>query len=300
MQPSPFAQPGRFWRGNLHTHSTFSDGAYAMEEVCHRYRETGYHFIALTDHFLERYNWPIADTRAFRTADFTTIIGAELHTDQTEMGEIWHILAVGLPLDFAAPTATERAAQLAQRAMAAGAYVAVAHPAWYCLTERDIETLGMVDAIEVFNGIAFDHNDHADSWQITDIMLGRGLRYNVCATDDFHGTGARYDFKRGWVWVKSASLEPEALLAALKAGHYYSSTGPEIYDIQLYPKEKLVVHCSPANRVLVTGKGSRSVALQANGDTRFELNLSKFDSPYCRVTVRGADGGRAWSNPIWF
>ena len=27
--------------------------------------------------------------------------------------------------------------------------------------------------------------------------------------------------------------------------------------------------------------------------------LKDFDSPCCRVTVRDARGGRAWSNPIW-
>lgn len=300
MHQLPFAQPGRFWKGNLHTHSTRSDGAYAVEEVCRRYQEAGYHFFALTDHFLAKYNYPITDTRAFRTTDFTTIIGAELHTDRTEMGELWHILAVGLPDDFAAPPEDESAPHLAQRALAAGAYVAVAHPAWYSITERDIETLGPVDAIEVFNGVAYDHNDHADSWQITDIMLGRGQRYNVCATDDFHGTANRHDFRRGWVWVKSETLEPAALLAALKAGRYYSSTGPEIYDIQIAPGDTLLVHCSPANRVLLTGKGSRAVAAAGNGGSHFELNLRKFDSPYGRITVRGVDGGRAWSNPIWF
>jgi hypothetical protein len=299
MQQLPFAQPGRFWKGNLHTHSTRSDGAYTVEAVCHRYREAGYHFIAMTDHFLAKYDYPLTDTRALRTAEFTTILGAELHTDRTEMGELWHLLAVGLPDDFAPPSEDEKITHLARRALDVGAYVAVAHPAWYCITERDLETLGPVDAIEVFNGVAFDHNDHADSWQLADIALGRGQRYNICATDDFHGTSGRHDFKRGWVWVKSESLEPAALLAALKAGHYYSSTGPEIYDIQLFPGDKLIVRCSPANRVLVTGKGSRSVAAQGNGQIEFELNLSKFDSPYCRVTVRGADGGRAWSNPIW-
>ncbi len=300
MQQLPFAQPGRFWRGNLHTHSSQSDGAYSVAEVCQRYRQNGYDFIALTDHFLARYNFPISDTTALRTNDFTTILGAELHSDKTEMGDMWHILAVGLPTDFAQTPDDETITHLAQRAMAAGAYVAIAHPAWYCITERDIEKLGMVDAIEVFNGVAYDHNDHADSWQIADIMLGRGQRYNVCATDDFHGTRGRHDFKRGWVWVKSESLEPAALLAALKAGHYYSSTGPEIYDVQLFPGDKMIVSCSPANRVLVTGRASASVAVQGNGDIHFELDISKFNSPYARLTVRGTDGGRAWSNPIWF
>ncbi|MEL6736645.1 MAG: phosphotransferase, partial [Pseudomonadota bacterium] len=37
MQLSAFSAPGRFWRGNLHTHSTVSDGVLEPEEVCRRY-----------------------------------------------------------------------------------------------------------------------------------------------------------------------------------------------------------------------------------------------------------------------
>src|SRR4030095_7803640 len=37
-------------KGNLHAHSTFSDGHYAVEDVIARYRELGYDFLAITDH----------------------------------------------------------------------------------------------------------------------------------------------------------------------------------------------------------------------------------------------------------
>lgn len=295
----PFDKPGSFWRGNLHTHSTNSDGQLPPEKVCQRYREAGYDFLALTDHFLERYHWPMSDTRAFRDKNFTTIIGAELHADRIELGDMWHILAVGLPLDFAPPAPDESAASLAGRAMAAGAYVAAAHPNWYALSEVDLANLGMVDAIEVFNGTAVDHNDHSDSWHIADIMLGRGKRYLVCATDDFHAKPERHDFALGWVMVKSESLAPESLLAALKAGHYYSTTGPEIYDIQVRPGDSLTVRCSPASRVFVTGKTSRADAGSGYTNTEYTFNIKKFLGSYCRVTVRDQYGRRAWSNPIW-
>lgn len=187
MEKLPFAQPGRFWRGNLHGHSNLSDGGFSVEEVCRRYQESGYDFISLTDHFLVHYDFPIADSRDCRNDEFTTLIGAELHAGQIEMGGIWHILAVGLPLDFAKPHADETGPEIAARALATGAFVAAAHPQWYALTERDLDDLGQVDAIEIYNGVAIDHNDRADSWHITDIMLGRGKRYLTYAADDFHG-----------------------------------------------------------------------------------------------------------------
>jgi hypothetical protein len=302
MRNLPFGQPGRFWKGNLHTHCTASDGRFGLEETVERYREAGYDFVAVTDHFLARYNFPLSDTRPYRNASFTTILGAELHTVNvsTEQGGIWHILAVGLPLDFAPGKDGETAAELAQRAMEAGAFVAAAHPSWYALTERDLADLGPVDAIEVFNGTAVDHNDKPDSWAIADVMLGRGLRYTCCATDDFHGKVDRADFGLGWVQIKAPALDPAALLHALKQGHFYSSTGPLIHDIQMTKGDKLIVRCSPANRIFVTGKGSVSRTVFGNGITEAEFDVSKLASPYLRVTIRDARGGRAWSNPIWF
>ena len=40
-------------KGNLHTHTTLSDGDLPPEEVCRSYADQGYHFISITDH--ERY-----------------------------------------------------------------------------------------------------------------------------------------------------------------------------------------------------------------------------------------------------
>ncbi len=121
MSIAPFSLPGRFHRGNLHTHSTLSDGVFTPDRVCSIYRDAGYDFLALTDHFMEEYRFRIADTREYRTDAFTTIIGAELHTGHTELGHLWHILAVGLPLDFAPYHSDETGSQIAARALQAGA-----------------------------------------------------------------------------------------------------------------------------------------------------------------------------------
>lgn len=300
MDTLPFNKPGQFYKGNLHTHSTQSDGKLTPEQVCAVYRQGGYDFLSITDHFLAAYNFPLTDTRMHDTADFITLPGAELHAGRTELGHLWHILAVGLPFDFAPPTAEETGPQIAMRAMTAGAYVAVAHPYWYILTEGDVLSLGPVHAIEVINGTSHDHNDKIDSWYMMDLMTARGHRYTACATDDAHFNPARGDVFLGWVQVKSEALTTEAILTALKAGHYYSSTGPEIYDVQVFPGEKVVVHCSPAERIFITGHGWTAVHAYGNGLMHAELNIEKFESPYGRITVRDAQGRRAWSNPFWF
>jgi hypothetical protein len=47
----PIAAPQvKWWKGNLHTHSLWSDGDDFPEMIAEWYREQGYHFLALSDH----------------------------------------------------------------------------------------------------------------------------------------------------------------------------------------------------------------------------------------------------------
>jgi hypothetical protein len=297
-----FSRPGRFWRGNLHTHSTLSDGLRSPEEVCRFYEAHGYDFLALTEHFLEHYGWPIVDTRPYRSDRFTTFIGAELHPaeDRMELGAPWHILAVGLPLDFAPSPREETGPQLAQRALDAGAFVVAAHPQWYAMTDRDVDALGAIHALEIFNASAADDNDAADAAYMLDILLARGKRITACATDDAHFVPNTRDRAAGWTMVKSESLDPDALLAALKAGDYYSSTGPVIHDLVVEPGKRLYLRTSPANRVFLLGGPAEYRMVGEQGLTEAEFDLSDWNREYARVVVRDDAGRKAWTNPLWF
>ena len=148
---SPFSLPGRFWRGNLHTHSTLSDGALAPDKVVQAYKDAGYDFMMLSDHFIDHYDWPVADTRSLRSNSFTTIIGSELHAPETSAGELWHIVAAGLPLDFAPCAPGETGVRLARRAAEAGAFIGIAHPAWSQLTIEDGRAIDVAHAVEIYN-----------------------------------------------------------------------------------------------------------------------------------------------------
>ena len=56
----------RWWRGNLHTHSLWSDGNDYPEMIARWYRENGYHFLALSDHnlFQSGTRWVEIDTNS--------------------------------------------------------------------------------------------------------------------------------------------------------------------------------------------------------------------------------------------
>ncbi len=300
-----FSAPGRFFRGNLHTHSTNSDGCLAPEEVCRCYKAEGYDFIALTDHFIGLYGYPVTGTLPFRDAGFTTLLGAELHSGAMENGELWHILAVGLPADFAPGNAPgfvpvpdqETGPEIAARARAAGAFVAVAHPQWSGLTLADARTIEAAHAVEIYNHGCATGCDRADGFSIADLLLSEGRDLSLIATDDAHFTDP--DHFGGWVMVKAEENRPEALLAALKAGQFYSSQGPELSHVEL-AGDRILVESSAVSAVIVQGHGCAAKAVHGQSMTRTELVLDgRFGrSPWLRVTVIDRAGRRAWSNPL--
>jgi hypothetical protein len=293
----PLSGPGRFFRGNLHTHSTLSDAIRSPEDVCTLYRDGGYDFISLTDHFLPKYGFPIADTRDFRTNRFTTILGAEVHAPSTELGEMWHILSVGLPLDFEPTTAAETGPELAARCVAAGAFVALPHPAWNGMTVGDADAIPCAHAVELYNHTSHVEEDRGDGTVMLDTLLSKGRRIWGCATDDAHFK--RNDWFGGWVMVKSETLEPEALVDALRAGRFYSSQGPEIHALQVSSTE-VIVECSPASSIIALGRGSAGAFSTAPGQRSARLPLDKFrKGGWLRVVVVDEAGRRAWSNPVW-
>lgn len=307
MRIAPFSTPGRFWRGNLHTHCSRSDGALAVEDVVEAYRRAGYDFLQLSDHFLERFGWPITDTRKFRSNNFTTLIGAELHAMSTEVGELWHILATGLPHNFEPPSPNETGPELAARARAAGAFVAIAHPAWSQLTIGDGRALTAAHSVEIYNHGCAVETDRGDGFYLLDQLLNEGGRLTAIATDDAHFKNGDYDAFGGFVFVKAESLDPEALLEALKAGAFYSSQGPQILDVSLSPTE-LTVACSPAHSIALLTGTSRALAKVGRHVTSATFDLEGAQKQawvdpgapkWFRIVVIDGGGRRAWTNPIF-
>jgi hypothetical protein len=291
-----FGKPGRFWKGNLHTHSTRSDGKLTPPEVIAAYRGRGYDFVAVTDHFMERFGYPVVDTASYRTETFTTLLGAELHGPRLTYGEQWHLLAVGLPPDFPGFPG-ESGPAIARRAADAGAYVAIAHPAWYALSVEDALTIEAAHAVEIYNHTATHHNDRGESAYLSDQLLMLGRRHHVVAVDDAHFS-TRPDAFGGWVQVKAETLEPDALHAALHAGDFYSSQGPEIHEIAIEGDE-LRVACSPARTIFAAGPGWLARPLRGDGITSASFPLEPFAGAHVRITVVDRDGLKAWANPIW-
>jgi hypothetical protein len=307
MRIPPFSTPGRFWRGNLHAHSTLSDGALKPDEVVGAYRRAGYDFLQVSDHFLGRFDWPIVDTRKLRSNDFTTLIGAEIHAMSTTAGEYWHVVATGLPLDFAAAGPDETGPQLAARAREAGAFVTIAHPSWSQLTIEDGRSLKAAHAVEVYNHTCAILTDRGEGFYLLDQLCNEDRRLTAVAGDDAHFHNGDLDAFGGYVMVKSGSLDPDSLLEALKAGQFYSSQGPRIYDVEVTRTEARI-ECSPVHTIALVTNASPALSRVGRGLTHATIEFAEAkkwawsDLPpvkWFRIVVIDGPRRRAWTNPIW-
>ena len=297
MGTDAFLAPGQFWRGNIHTHSTHSDGTLEAAEVCRRYREAGYDFLCLSDHFLPKYGFPITDTTPFRTNSFTTILGAEVHAPANSHGEAWHILAAGLPADFAPTTTDETGVALAARARAAGAFVAIAHPQWSGLAAEDGRAIAPhAHAVEIYNHGCALESTRGDGTYLLDLLLNEGHRLTAYAADDAH---FRFnDLFGGWMMVKAEANQPEALITAMKSGHSYATQGPLIHAFAV-SSGTARVECSPAMNVALLGRGTRVAHQFGENLTHVELPTDRFKGDWFRLVVTDAAGKCGWSNPVW-
>jgi hypothetical protein len=72
MRKSTLFTEGSFYKGNIHCHSTRSDGRLTPAQQVEAYKQHGYDFLLLTEHNV------FTDTREFDTPDFLLLPGMEI------------------------------------------------------------------------------------------------------------------------------------------------------------------------------------------------------------------------------
>jgi len=292
-----FAADGRWYRGNLHLHTTNSDGRLEPQAAVDLYRRNGYDFLAVTDH------WALTRPADLDPGDgFLLIPGEEINGFHPETDMIWHI--VGLFLDREVERGGDDTPQWGIDALReAGGDVVFAHPYWSGDTVPEILDLEGLTAVEVFNTTCERAHGRGHSLVHWDGLLHRGRRLWGAAVDDAHH-GER-DGLQGWIMLKAPALSIEAVRAAFRAGHFYASTGPEIHDITMADGQ-ITVRCSPCAAVHAQSNrwiGRSAYAAEALGGTGEPITEATLDvrdeATYVRVTCTDADGRSAWSNPVF-
>ena len=317
LAPPDAAEAVGWLRGTTHVHAKPSgDSTEPVEGVVAWYEARGYDFIALTDHNQV--------TIAPETKSLIVIPGVELTHNRKgceppgdDSGNCRiHINALGVTarpegklgwnLEQKSKVRVELYAAAYAKAKELGAAVIqINHPNYYWGMTPDVlvEIAKGAQLVEIAN-VQFEKWNAGDANHLSveaqwDEALKRGATLWGVASDDAHDYradgGGKYPAGGAWVMVH-ARREPQAILQALAAGRFYSSTGVSLSRAERVGDELVV-------EVAAGTTQQHTIAFIENGKPIASVNGLNAKHPipqtgYVRAVVTRDDGKKAWVQPV--
>ena len=305
------SEKGQFYKANLHSHSTVSDGELTPEQMKKLYKENGYSIIAFTDHNRFVTHNELSDDT------FLALNGVENAADETGRPDFFDrccdVCYIALsPERTLHPFQKEGAVQgdptrspfvptycaadvnrMIRTGVENGFFATYNHPTWSLENYENYMSYGGMHAMEIFNySSAVDGYGEYNS-RIYDDLLRSGKRLYCIATDDNHNRApgtCHWDSFGGFTMIKSPSLSYADVAAALLRGDFYASRGPLIEALWLDTTDYSVhIVADKAVKMVCTRGGRRCRAVYAAEQGRQYLGEEKFsihkDDIYLRITV---------------
>lgn len=277
---------GAWIRGNLHGHCAESSGCASVPLAAgvEKHRQAGARFLAITDH--DR----VTDLAAARTRwpDMVFLEGFEWSASE-------NILFIG---EEVPPLYSRPLGEALSRAE--GLLTVICHPRPN--PRRDYWTARMIlaldpppMAVEIYNShygrplrtVAGPNPLYTDTW---DILLTAGRRLWGFANDDSHDPP---DFGRTATWVNVEDFSASSVMAALKSGRFYGSTGLLLEEVSLQGDEIKVRLDSDAEGRFV---GPGGFVLGSGRGREFSHRVGA--EAYVRFEAEGPNG-RIFLQPFW-
>ncbi|MCI8441090.1 MAG: PHP domain-containing protein [Provencibacterium sp.] len=308
-------QEGIFFKANLHAHTTLSDGRLTPEQLKDFYLAHGYSIVAYTDHRRYAFHKELCDEHFLALAAYEVDINEwpKIPGDFSRV-KTYHINLYDCdpengaeekvrinPLPERRYGDTDYINHFVEEMRACGFLACYNHPYWSLQNYEDYKDLRGFFAMEIYNhGCEIDGLFGAHP-QAYDEMLRTGSRLFCLATDDNHNShpaeSPLCDSFGGFTMIKAPALRYGDVIEALKAGSFYSSTGPLLEELTLENKQ-LHIRCSPVEKIYVITEGRRCYYNVAEpGQTLSEATFTlQGDEGYFRVDCRDSSGRHAYSN----
>lgn len=298
-----FPSSGIWCKGNLHTHTTNSDGKLSPEETVAKYKELGHDFISITDHRRYVYN------KHLQSNDFIVIPGFEVDLNPPGKNMCHHIVGVRSRISernypdgyqFIHPEykGLSTVQEVIDDLNAHDNFTFYCHPIWSHAEVEDYIGLSGLTGMEIFNTGCHLENNTGYSPTHTDSVLRRGKARYIFATDDCHHN--LNDRGKGYIVVKADEKSEEGIVDAITKGHFYASRGPEIYEFGIKNNE-VYIECSDVREIHFVAYEPRGCSFVGEKDElRNSASCGVNDSwTYVRAEIVDNNGYQAWSNPIY-
>ena len=232
----------RWYKGNTHTHTLNSDGDSTPDDVVRWYREHGYQFLVLTDH---NFLTSVDGLNALHGADeqFLVIRGEEV-TSQAGDKPV-HVNGLDVERLVEPPTGSS-VGDVLQRAVdgirSASGVPHINHPNFgWAMTGQDLQQVRTTGSSRSSTGTRRSTRRAAAACRDSKRCGIGSSRAARCSTGSRWTTPTYFKQPgnprvagpgRGWVMVRAARLEADALLEALESGNFYASTGVVLDDVE--------------------------------------------------------------------
>lgn len=288
---------GQWYKGNLHCHSTITDGSISPEDLLRKYWEKGYDFLSVTDHNI--FGIPavskdipiimipgVEHDLAFSEAKCVHLVGTRINNNATN-----YDCRRYTPMEM-------NSQQMAEMMLQDGQFVVLAHPIWSRMEADEVLSIKGIQGIEVYNN-GTEHLCHAGNAAVYwDLLLRNNRRVFGLACDDTH---KEHDLFGGWICVKAKKRSPHDIFDAITSGQFYSSSGPTIIDFGLNGRE-VYLSCSDCREIHFISYPSRGKSFFATDGNMLNdaTCMIKGNELYIRAECVDASGHIAWTNPIFF
>jgi hypothetical protein len=296
IRENPFQAEGEWLKVGIHVHTSQSDGAVSPARALEVYKQHGYDVLVFGDH------WHVT-TPEDPHQELLVIPGAEYHANFPAGPAGLHFMAVGVHAGHheALRDLLGQPYAMAEALKGICDYLVLAHPYWSALTTELIAPLSGFGGLEVYNHGCEVEDGLGHSTYVWDQLLARGHRWDGLAVDDAHWRRDD-DHCGGWVMVKAKARTPAEVIAALQAGRFYSSMGPEIHELEFLGPRRPRVRTSPASTILFRCNGALGQGRHADPDGRL-LTQAEHELPeraiFVRIEVTDPAGRKAWTNPFY-
>lgn len=280
-----------WFKGNLHMHTTKSDGQLSPEDATKLYREAGYDFIALTDHRQVSYS--------DRDQNMLILPGVEWDCGNSAHPPVYHIVSIGGTYEGCMlPTQQNTPQEIIDLVNAAGGVAILAHPTWSLMDPNELYDLKGIAATEIFNSASdFPHNaPRADASHYFDLWAMKGRLMPAVATDDSHPY--KSEATRSYTMVQAESLTEENIIKALKEGNFYASQGPRFKEVSYDCNRVIIRFSEDVKRVYLYSNSvwvDERVFIDPEGEVIYEIMPT---DRYLRIELVDSEGRRAWSSPF--
>ena len=281
---NPYASGGKVWlKGNLHAHTTESDGKRPPQEVVDDYAARGYDFLMISDH--DKLTAP----DRVSPQGMTLIPGNEISAKGP------HLLHVNAKSHI---PPEENRQNILDRIVEEKAFAILNHPNWqdhfnHCPQEK-LKAWTNYVGIEIYNGVIRRLTGSPLATDRWDLLLGSGRRMWGYANDDSH---AADDVELAWNVVLAKDRSVNAICEALQTGSFYASTGVKIDHIGVAGRT-VNVSAPNAKRIVVNCDFGKRIAQTDNKQITFHVPPDVGYS-YIRVECFGEGEAMAWTQPFF-